>query len=61
MAKSAEKKSKFSKEQYLKWYESMLLMRKFEEKTGQVYVQQKIKGFCHLIWAFLLFLPLLII
>lgn len=26
----------------------MLLMRKFEEKTGQLYVQQKIKGFCHL-------------
>lgn len=49
MAKSAaEKKLKFSKEQYLKWYESMLLMRRFEEKTGQVYVQQKIKGFCHL-------------
>lgn len=49
MAKTAtEKKSKFTKEQYLKWYESMLLMRKFEEKTGQVYVQQKIKGFCHL-------------
>jgi len=43
-----EKKLKFTKEQYLKWYESMLLMRKFEEKTGQVYVQQKIKGFCHL-------------
>ena len=48
MAKTAEKKSKFSKEQYMKWYESMLLMRRFEEKTGQVYVQQKIKGFCHL-------------
>lgn len=48
MAKTAEKKTKFSKEQYLKWYESMLLMRRFEEKTGQVYVQQKIKGFCHL-------------
>ena len=48
MAKSSDKKTKFSKEQYLKWYESMLLMRKFEEKTGQVYVQQKIKGFCHL-------------
>lgn len=49
MAKTAtEKKTKFTKEQYLKWYESMLLMRKFEEKTGQVYVQQKIKGFCHL-------------
>jgi pyruvate dehydrogenase E1 component alpha subunit len=48
MAKSANSKLKFTKEQYLKWYESMLLMRKFEEKTGQVYVQQKIKGFCHL-------------
>ncbi len=39
---------KFSKEIYLKWYESMLLMRKFEEKTGQLYTQQKIRGFCHL-------------
>lgn len=41
-------KTKFSKETYLKWYESMLLMRRFEEKTGHLYVQQKIKGFCHL-------------
>jgi pyruvate dehydrogenase E1 component alpha subunit len=49
MGKTAvEKKLKFTKEQYFKWYESMLLMRRFEEKTGQVYVQQKIKGFCHL-------------
>lgn len=38
----------FSKETYLQWYESMLLMRKFEEKAGQLYGQQKIKGFCHL-------------
>ncbi len=30
------------------WYESMLLMRRFEEKAGQLYGQQKIKGFCHL-------------
>jgi len=30
------------------WYELMLLMRKFEEKTGQLYGQQKIRGFCHL-------------
>jgi len=45
---ATDKKLKFGKDQYLKWYESMLLMRKFEEKTGQVYVQQKIKGFCHL-------------
>lgn len=41
-------KSKFTKETYLHWYESMLLMRRFEEKTGHLYVQQKIKGFCHL-------------
>ena len=41
-------KTKFSKETYLEWYESMLLMRKFEEKAGQLYGMQKIKGFCHL-------------
>lgn len=44
----AASKSKFSKDTYLKWYESMQFMRKFEEKTGQLYGQQKIKGFCHL-------------
>lgn len=38
----------FSKETYLYWYESMLLMRKFEEKAGQLYGQRKIRGFCHL-------------
>jgi Pyruvate/2-oxoglutarate dehydrogenase complex, dehydrogenase (E1) component, eukaryotic type, alpha subunit len=26
----------------------MLLIRKFEEKTGQLYIQQKFGGFCHL-------------
>ncbi|MFM7217334.1 MAG: pyruvate dehydrogenase (acetyl-transferring) E1 component subunit alpha [Bacteroidota bacterium] len=41
-------KSKFSKEQYVKWYEEMLLMRRFEERAGQLYGMQKIKGFCHL-------------
>jgi pyruvate dehydrogenase E1 component alpha subunit len=38
----------FHKETYLFWYERMLLMRKFEDKAGQLYGQQKIKGFCHL-------------
>jgi pyruvate dehydrogenase E1 component alpha subunit len=38
----------FSKEQYLNWYEEMLLIRKIEEKTGQLYIQQKFGGFCHL-------------
>lgn len=37
-----------TKETYLEWYRSMLLMRKFEEKAGQLYGQQKIRGFCHL-------------
>lgn len=41
-------KLSFSKEQYLWWYENMQLQRKFEEKAGQLYGQQKIKGFCHL-------------
>lgn len=45
---SAKSKAEFSKETYLQWYESMLLMRKFEEKAGQLYIQQKIRGFCHL-------------
>ncbi|HOY94143.1 MAG TPA: pyruvate dehydrogenase (acetyl-transferring) E1 component subunit alpha [Catalimonadaceae bacterium] len=36
------------RERYEFWYESMLLIRRFEEKAGQLYGQQKIKGFCHL-------------
>ncbi len=43
-----EVKTEFSKETYLYWYEKMVLMRKFEEKAGQLYGQQKIRGFCHL-------------
>lgn len=45
---SQEKKVQFSKEQYIKWYNDMLVMRKIEEKTGQLYLQQKFGGFCHL-------------
>ncbi|UKJ08133.1 pyruvate dehydrogenase (acetyl-transferring) E1 component subunit alpha [Solitalea lacus] len=37
-----------TKETYLQWYEQMYLMRKFEERSGQLYGQQKIRGFCHL-------------
>lgn len=44
----ATDKKEFSKETYLFWYESMYLMRKFEERAGQLYGQQKIRGFCHL-------------
>jgi pyruvate dehydrogenase E1 component alpha subunit len=46
--KESPEKTKFSKETYVKWYKDMLLIRKFEEKTGQLYIQQKFGGFCHL-------------
>lgn len=41
-------KAKITKETYLEWYELMLRMRKFEERAGMLYGQQKIRGFCHL-------------
>jgi pyruvate dehydrogenase E1 component alpha subunit len=41
-------KAKISKKTYLEWYEIMLKARKFEEKAGMLYGQQKIRGFCHL-------------
>lgn len=45
---SASKKSSFSKQTYIDWYKSMLLMRVFEEKSSALYIQQKFGGFCHL-------------
>ncbi|HEX8549805.1 MAG TPA: pyruvate dehydrogenase (acetyl-transferring) E1 component subunit alpha [Cytophagaceae bacterium] len=47
-SKTKDNGSKFTKENYLFWYEKMQLLRKFEDKAGQLYGQQKIKGFCHL-------------
>lgn len=47
-AKLTNVQTTFGKETYLYWYEIMLLMRRFEEKTGQLYGMQKIRGFCHL-------------
>ncbi len=44
----ATEEKTFTKETYLNWFESMYLMRKFEEKCAQLYGQQKIRGFCHL-------------
>lgn len=46
--KTTTEKEKFDKSTYVRWYEDMLLMRKFEEKCGQLYIQQKFGGFCHL-------------
>lgn len=48
MAKKDTQAPKYSKETYTYWYESMQLQRRFEEKAGQLYGMQKIKGFCHL-------------
>jgi pyruvate dehydrogenase E1 component alpha subunit len=51
-AKPASKKTTApatpGKEQWLKWYEDMLVMRRIEEKAGQLYIEQKFGGFCHL-------------
>jgi pyruvate dehydrogenase E1 component alpha subunit len=41
-------KSKFSEETYIDWFKLMYLCRKFEEKSAQMYGQNKIRGFCHL-------------
>ena len=46
--KSSAKKAGFDKDTVINWFHQMLFMRRFEEKAGQLYGQQKIKGFCHL-------------
>ena len=48
MAKKKAKKLPHSEAVYRRWYKEMYLMRKFEEKCGQLYIQQKFGGFCHL-------------
>jgi len=40
--------TKIGKQTYISWYRDMLLIRRFEEKAGQMYGMQKIRGFCHL-------------
>jgi TPP-dependent pyruvate/acetoin dehydrogenase alpha subunit len=40
--------SEFSKDEYLHAYREMLLIRRFEEKAGQLYGMGLIGGFCHL-------------
>src|SRR5262245_36568956 len=45
---SATQPADFTKEQELKAYRDMLLIRRFEEKAGQMYGMGLIGGFCHL-------------
>jgi len=42
------KRFEASKEQLLEFYKQMLLIRRFEEKAGQLYGLGFIGGFCHL-------------
>ena len=52
MAKAATPKRrsspKLKKDEALKFYRDMLLIRRFEERAGQLYGMGKIAGFCHL-------------
>lgn len=49
MAKKTKKyETRFSAEQWRKWYEDMLFWRRIEEKAGMVYTMGKIRGFLHL-------------
>jgi pyruvate dehydrogenase E1 component alpha subunit len=47
-ADGSAKIAEFSKEQELEAYREMLLIRRFEEKAGQLYGMGLIGGFCHL-------------
>jgi pyruvate dehydrogenase E1 component alpha subunit len=44
----ADETPQYSAEQLLKYYREMLLIRRFEEKAGQMYGMGLIGGFCHL-------------
>ena len=46
--KAAPKKPNVSKDELLHYYREMLLIRRFEEKAGQLYGMGLIGGFCHL-------------
>ncbi|MDQ7071225.1 MAG: pyruvate dehydrogenase (acetyl-transferring) E1 component subunit alpha [Rhodobacterales bacterium] len=47
-ARKTAKKSNASAEELKKFYRDMLLIRRFEEKAGQLYGMGLIGGFCHL-------------
>ncbi len=47
-ARKSAKKTSASKEELLEYYREMLLIRRFEEKAGQLYGMGLIGGFCHL-------------
>jgi pyruvate dehydrogenase E1 component alpha subunit len=48
MVKHSSSAKDFSKKELLDFYREMLLIRRFEEKAGQLYGMGLIAGFCHL-------------
>lgn len=48
MPAPSQKTYKTTKKEALSFYKEMLLIRRFEEKAGQLYGMGKIAGFCHL-------------
>lgn len=46
--KTKSAKKTYDKELLLEWFEQMMLIRKFEERASQLYMQQKFRGFLHL-------------
>jgi pyruvate dehydrogenase E1 component alpha subunit len=47
-SKSSNSNPKLKRDEALKHYRDMLLIRRFEERAGQLYGMGKIAGFCHL-------------
>ena len=47
-ASMMSKKVPITQEELLKYYRDMLLIRRFEERSGQLYGMGLIAGFCHL-------------
>ena len=47
-ATTEKAKNNLTKEDFLKYYHDMVLIRRFEEKAGQAYGMGLIGGFCHL-------------
>lgn len=45
--RTGKKSEGFPKETYMQWYETMLRIRRFEERALMLYGEQKIRGFCH--------------
>ena len=47
-AREADRARQPGKDEMLGWYRSMMLLRRFEERAGQLYGMGLIGGFCHL-------------